>query len=364
MNSAEKSAVYIHWPFCKSKCPYCDFYKEVNPHINQDEIIDEYIAALRRYHEITAEREITSIFFGGGTPSLIHPANIARIIDYISQSWHTAQNLEISLEANPNTYEKNLFADFKTAGINRLSLGVQALNTDDLHLLGRTHSLTEARQCLEKIVTVFDNCSADLIYARPQQKIDGWVRELEEICRYGLTHISAYELTIEEGTVFARRNVIPADEETALKMTAATVEILEQNGYHRYEISNYARRGCRCRHNLVYWQGDDYIGIGKSAHGRLRLNGKHIATVYPFMHEELSAAERAEELIIMGLRLTDGINKHHFTEVCGLDFHDCVNPQALQQLIAENLLAENKDYVYATADGLYLLNEIVRQLCG
>ncbi|MBP5352478.1 MAG: radical SAM protein, partial [Alphaproteobacteria bacterium] len=199
-------AVYIHWPYCKSKCPYCDFYKELDRHVDQDVVVHEYLEALNRYHELTAERTVKSIFFGGGTPSLMKPQHIAEIIDFIAAKWSLNTNAEISLEANPNSDYPTLFTDLKNAGINRLSLGVQALNDHDLRFLGRTHNLAEARRCLQEITRVFSNHSADLIYARPQQQLTAWQQELEEIVSYGLQHISLYQLTIEEGTVFARKN--------------------------------------------------------------------------------------------------------------------------------------------------------------
>ena len=211
-------AIYIHWPFCKSKCPYCDFYKEVCKTTDQDAIISEYLKNLQYYNNITSERRIKSVFFGGGTPSLIKPANVAKLIDFIAAKWPISPDIEISLEANPNSEYENMFSELKSAGINRLSLGVQALNEEDLHFLGRTHSLSQARRCLEEITKTFSNHSADLIYARPQQKLINWQKELQEICSYGLKHISLYQLTIEEGTVFARKNICPLADEEAVEM--------------------------------------------------------------------------------------------------------------------------------------------------
>jgi len=203
MYHTDELAIYIHWPFCKSKCPYCDFFKQVNPNVDQGVIVREYLDALRRYHNLTAERKIKSIFFGGGTPSLLEPRYVAQIIDEISALWSVKNDCEISLEANPNSHYKTMFSDLHYAGINRLSLGVQALNEADLRFLGRTHNLEQARQCITEVVNVFTNHSVDLIYARPQQKIVQWQQELAEICTYGLQHISLYQLTIEEGTIFA-----------------------------------------------------------------------------------------------------------------------------------------------------------------
>lgn len=360
----DELAVYIHWPFCKSKCPYCDFYKEVRRNVNQDEIIDRYIADLSKYHEITSERTVKSIFFGGGTPSLIEPRNIEKVINHIGKLWHVKSNAEISLEANPNTHASSIFKEFKLSGINRLSLGVQALDENDLRFLGRTHNLETARLCLKEITEIFDNHSADLIYARPKQNLQNWQKELQEITSYGLRHISLYQLTIEPNTVFARKNIQPLNDESAAEMYNFTRDFLTSFGYEHYEVSNFAQTGYQSTHNLTYWQGGDYIGIGTSAHGRLKLGNQHIATVYPFEHENLSAEQRAEELIIMGLRLTQGINLQDFKQICGLDFHSFVNSRKLQDLKDMELLAQSDTHVYPTYQGMLVLNEIISELCA
>lgn len=356
-------AIYIHWPFCKSKCPYCDFFKQVNPRADQDKIVTEYIESLNKYHDLTGDRIIKSIFFGGGTPSLMKPPNVAKIIDYITKKWPISSNIEISLEANPNSHYANMFYELKNAGINRLSLGVQALNDDDLHFLGRTHNLELARQCLEETVKVFSNHSADLIYARPMQTWEKWQQELEEICKYGLKHISLYQLTIEEGTVFARKNVQPLDEDAAINMYNMTRLFLEKHNYKQYEVSNFAQTGYESRHNLTYWQGGEYLGIGASAHGRLCLNGQHIATEYPFIHSILSPQERAEELIIMGLRLTEGISKAQFYKTCCLQLTEFVNQKHLDELKELHLLEETETHLRPTKTGMLVLNRIISQLC-
>jgi oxygen-independent coproporphyrinogen-3 oxidase len=356
-------AIYIHWPFCKSKCPYCDFYKEVRKDINQDEIIAEYLENLQFYYELTSERRIKSVFFGGGTPSLIEPKNVAKIINFITKKWHIADNIEISLEANPNSDYGNMFIDLKLVGINRLSLGVQALNETDLRFLGRTHTLEQARNCLKKVTQIFDNHSADLIYARPAQKLECWEKELEEICSYGLKHISLYQLTIEENTVFAKKGIKALEDEAAAQMYDFTSEFLASYGYNRYEVSNFAVDGYESRHNLTYWTGGDYLGIGKSAHGRLTLDGNFYATVYPLQHELLTPEDRAEELIIMGLRLSQGIDTAKFTQICGLDFEKFVNVKHLENLITDGFLIKNNNFIYASKKGFPVLNELIRQLC-
>ncbi len=356
-------AIYIHWPFCKSKCPYCDFYKGVCKDVNQDEIIAEYLENLSYYHELTSERRIKSIFFGGGTPSLIKPQNIAKIIDFIVGKWPIKSDIEISLEANPNSDYDNMFSELKSAGINRLSLGVQALNEKDLKFLGRTHSLNQARNCLNKITEIFDNHSADLIYARPAQNLESWEKELEEICSYGLKHISLYQLTIEDGTVFARKGIKALDDEQAAQMYDFTCDFLADKGYNLYEVSNFTQKGYESRHNLTYWTGGDYLGIGKSAHGRLTLDGKFYATVYPLQHEFLTPEERAEELIITGLRLTKGIDMIKFKQICGIDFMGFVNVKHLDDLVTDGFLVKNNNFIYATKKGFQVLNELIYQLC-
>lgn len=363
MYNPQSLAVYIHWPFCKSKCPYCDFYKKIARQVDQQRLVDSYLDSLAYYQKLTAERVVQSVFFGGGTPSLMEPRQIERLLDFIAKNWKMAENAEISLEANPNSDRPSLFSELKQAGINRLSLGVQALNDVDLRFLGRTHDVSAARHCLEKVVQVFNNHSADLIYALPRQTFDNWRPTLEEICSYGLKHLSLYQLTIEEGTVFARKNIQAQGEDEAVSLYQQTRCFLHEKGYEMYEVSNFCQQGYASRHNLAYWQGDDYLGIGESAHGRLYLNGAHYATVYPLCHEALSFQERAEELIIMGLRLRSGVSKKHFAEVCGFDFHEFVNPDGWRQLRELHLIDENEAFVFATEEGFLLLDKLVELLC-
>ena len=363
MYNPKELSVYIHWPFCKSKCPYCDFYKEINHNVNQDNIINEYLEALQRYHGLMSDRIIKSVFFGGGTPSLITPQNIEKILNFINQKWKITDNVEISLEANPNSRYNSLFNDLKNAGINRLSLGVQSLNENDLRFLGRTHNVKTARLCLQEIVRTFDNHSADLIYALPNQNIQNWLPQLKEICSYGLKHLSLYQLTIENGTTFARQKITPLDEEKSVEIYNYTRDYLAQKNYCHYEVSNFALSGFASRHNLTYWQGGDYIGIGKSAHGRINMDGQHYAVIYPFINEKLTPKQRAEELIVMGLRLTQGINKTEFKSICRLDFNDFVNRQKLQQLKEQNLLIETEDYLRASYEGFLLIDALAAELC-
>lgn len=360
----EKIAIYVHWPYCLSKCPYCDFFSKVDKRVNQDEMIGAYLDDLRFYHNLTADKQVQSIFFGGGTPSLIAPQNIEKIIDCVSALWRCQDKVEISLEANPNTNHKNLFADLKKAGINRLSLGVQALNDQDLKFLGRTHNLAQALQAIDEVVSVFDNHSVDLIYARPNQELDQWQRELEQVTSLGLKHISLYQLTIEEGTVFARKGIESLEEEKAAQMYAFTQQFLSEKGYLQYEISNFSQEGYQSIHNLAYWRGEDYVGIGPSAHGRLHLGNKILATTYHLQQEELSPKERAEELIIMGLRIVEGIDKKRFYRQCGLKFDNFVNQKALRDLVEQGYLQNNDLCVRATKKGFLVLDKLIEELCS
>lgn len=396
----------------------------------QDEIIAGYKRELDFYYQYTSDKVVSSVFFGGGTPSLIKPENIAALIDYIAGRWKTAPDCEISLEANPNSDYPQMFADLRRAGINRLSLGVQALNEADLHFLGRTHNLAQAYQAIDEVLQNFDNHSLDLIYARPQQKLSDWEKELEQAASFGLRHLSLYQLTIEEGTVFARKGIKALDDEAAGEMYLFTEDYLADKGIYKYEVSNYARFGFASRHNLLYWTGQDYIGIGPSAHGRFCFSGfkgnleqkprdrkisrtslyaenfsplvstlssalkpekscfernleqkrwdKEIsrtslcaenfspiyyASTYNCQLEELSQTEKAEELLLMGLRLADGIDKRRFKACCGLDFDGFVNQERLKYLCSAGLLIDTPGTLRATREGFLVLNELIEQLC-
>lgn len=359
----EPFGIYIHWPYCRSKCPYCDFFSQVRKDVPQDKIIDSYLSDLDFYARQTSGRTVTSIFFGGGTPSLITPQNLQRIIDRIASCWHLDSQIEISLEANPNTGRPGMFSDLRKAGINRLSLGVQALNEADLKFLGRTHSLAQALRSIDEVLQNFANHSMDIIYARPGQNPDTWKKELRQITSFGFRHLSLYQLTIEDGTAFARKGIQPMPEEPAAELYRLSNQQLSEAGYPQYEVSNYAPAEYRSRHNLLYWQGNDYLGIGPSAHGRLRLNNRFYALTHPRQNEELSASERAEELLLMGLRLKDGINKEKFRQTCGLRLDEFVNQTALSRLCAEKLLEDTPQCLKATAAGFLILNYLIAELC-
>ena len=363
-DNSVKFGIYIHWPFCLSKCPYCDFFSQIKKDVEQETIIKEYLEDLDFYAEKIGNRTVESIFFGGGTPSLIKPNLIEKLINHIHQKWKCKKDIEISLEANPNSDRKNLFKDLRQAGINRLSLGVQALNDKDLKFLGRTHNLEQAYMAIDEVLQNFDNHSFDLIYARPKQTLEAWQDEIKQAVQFGFKHLSMYQLTIEEGTVFYKKQVETAEEDTAREMYLFTNQYLQENGYPQYEVSNYAEKGFQSRHNLLYWQGDDYLGIGKSAHGRLKIGNKFYALTHRRQEEEISAHERAEELIIMGLRLNEGISREKFYKVCRIKLADFINQKNLAELKAEKLIEETQTHLFATNEGRLVLNKLIEDLCS
>ena len=353
----------------------------------QEEIVDGYLEDLEFYRQYTGGRQVSSIFFGGGTPSLMEPRQVGRLIDYINSVWGLTPEAEISLEANPNSHYPQMFADLHRAGINRLSLGVQALNDDDLRFLGRTHNLKQAYAAVDEVLKNFDNHSIDLIYARPNQSLSSWEKELKQAAAMGLKHISLYQLTIEDGTVFSRKGIKPLDDEAAAEMYLATENLLQPFDYQKYEVSNYALPGFESRHNLLYWTGQDYIGVGPSAHGRLTVfNGDlkqnsgarnscahdnlkqnlpapvFYATTHRCRLEKISAEERAEELLLMGLRLVSGIDKAAFEKNCGIRLDDFVNRRHLTDLAAGGWLEDSSLFLRATAKGFPVLNFLIEQL--
>jgi putative oxygen-independent coproporphyrinogen III oxidase len=331
--------VYIHWPFCLSKCPYCDF----NSHVRR-QAIDEprWVRAFAAEIAATAARvpgrTVASIFFGGGTPSLMRPATVAAILDAVTRHWRIATDAEITLEANPTSVEAERFRGYRAAGVNRVSLGVQALDDRALAALGRTHSAREALDALGIARAVFDRCSFDLIYARPEQTAEAWSSELRAALAQAGEHLSLYQLTIEPETPFAALHAAgklhPPDEHTARVLYDLTQEICTAHGLPAYEISNHARTGGECRHNLIYWRGHEYAGIGPGAHGRLDIAGDRHATATEkrpeawltrveqdghglLTDEVLTSAETADEFLLMGLRLAEGIDPKRYEAIAG-----------------------------------------------
>jgi len=331
--------VYVHWPFCLSKCPYCDF----NSHVRR-EAIDEprWIRAFAAEIAVTAarisSRTVSSIFFGGGTPSLMRPATVDAVLDAVARHWRLADDVEITLEANPTSVEAERFRGYRVAGVNRVSLGVQALDDGVLLALGRTHSAREALDAVAIARAAFDRYSFDLIYARPQQTVEQWSSELRSALAQAGEHVSLYQLTIEPETPYAQLHAtgkLPVpDEDTARALFEVTQEICAAHGLPAYEISNHARAGGECRHNLIYWRGHEYAGIGPGAHGRLDIAGDRHATATEkrpeawlarveqsgdglVSDEILTLAERADEFLLMGLRLAEGIDPKRYEQIAG-----------------------------------------------
>lgn len=471
-------AVYIHFPYCRSRCPYCDFFRGILPReFDEAALVSRYredIAyfarlcgkmrqgeragekarqeervwgkmrpekdcqgkalqeesgrikagqeedgrgGLARTAEtagqlsggISGRRRVTSVFFGGGTPSLLSPGAVEEVLEELERHFDIVPGAEISLEANPNTFEREKFLAFRAAGINRLSLGVQALNAADLKFLGRTHGVGDAIAAMELGAAAFPKFSIDLIYARPGQKWEDWQQEIDLALGFGLRHISLYELAIEEGTVFARKNVRAADEEMSLTLYNQTVSYLRSRGLERYEVSNFAASGDdESVHNLAYWRGGDYIGIGEGAHGRLRLwtdggsemseetvtrsaeersagetaemrnteslegarsaggnpagNMQLRATVDGRLGDVLTPEERAEELVMMGLRIKEGIDAERFYRACGIKLFDFLSKKMTKRLAQLDLLCYDDANIRLTDKGFPLLDEIILEL--
>lgn len=358
-------SIYIHFPYCLSRCPYCDFFRALKPKcFNDIPLLDEYMAGLDLFAPYVSGRKVKSIFFGGGTPSLLSPCSVEQILKNISSRFTLLSDVEITLEANPNTFEREKFESFRKAGINRLSLGVQALNKEDLKFLGRSHTLDEALKAMEVGAEIFPKFSIDLIYARPEQQWETWQKEVDLALSYGLKHISLYQLSIEEKTVFARQGIRGLEEEQAANLYEQTVLYLRDRGLERYEVSNFAAAGHESVHNMVYWQGGDYLGIGKYAHGRFRVGENIYGSMDGRAIEILMPEERAEELLIMGLRIKEGINAVAFYEACGIHLFSFVNKAALVSLAEKGLLAYNDEGIWLTDAGFLLLDEIVLQLAS
>ncbi len=375
--------VYIHWPFCLAKCPYCDFNSHVARDIDQGRWRRALIAELDRDAERLGPRKVDSIFFGGGTPSLMAPDTVARLIDRVRDHWNLAEDVEITLEANPTSVEAGRFRDFAAAGVNRLSLGIQALNDDDLKTLGRAHDRATAIAALELGQRSFERVSFDLIYARSGRDPDHWLAELSEALGFGTDHLSLYQLTVEPGTPFHadRRNgrlVLPDDDQAA-SLYEATQLACAATGLPAYEISNHAAAGQACRHNLVYWRSGEYVGIGPGAHGRFAEAGRRIATsrIRP-PNSWLAAVERdgsgsdaetvldattiAEEAVMMGLRLTDGIGVADVEALTGQSLSHHVDQEAWTDLVTAGLLAADPNRLVATEQGRLVLNHVLGKL--
>jgi putative oxygen-independent coproporphyrinogen III oxidase len=370
-------ALYIHWPFCVSKCPYCDFNSHVRASIDQDAWREALLADLAHEAQLLPGRRLSSIFFGGGTPSLMEAATVAALIEAASTHWTPTHDIEITLEANPNSVEAARFTDLAAAGVNRLSLGLQSFDDEKLAFLGRAHSAREGWKALETAQHNFRRVSFDLIYALPGDTEDSWSATLAQALSLGTSHLSLYQLTIEPGTRFsalhAAGKLNPLDEDSAAALYELTDAMTSAAGLPAYEISNHARRGHESRHNLTYWRYGDYAGVGPGAHGRrlgmrtvrhrkpenflaaLRRNGHGIA-------EEalLSANEAADEALVMGLRLTEGIDPDAIARRFGFD--SIVDRAKVDRLVESGHLARNSSRIALTASGRLLLDYILAEI--
>lgn len=368
-----KFGVYIHWPFCRSKCPYCDFVSKPAKNIDVRAWLDAYGKSLKSYAAKTAGKTVSSIFFGGGTPSLMTAQEVSFVIETIRSLWPVEENAEISLEANPCSVDPEKMRALKKAGVNRLSVGVQALNDGDLKFLGRLHTVEQALNVLNEAKRVFPRVSADFIYGRPNQRLNDWRVELERILELNLKHLSLYQLTIEEGTFFYKKGVQPPEDELAADLFELTDRLTYQAGLERYEVSNHAAAGEECRHNLLYWQGGEWIGVGPAAHGRFTRNGRFYATaqsesVPEWLEKQtgeeivLTAKEKAEELILMALRTRDGIDRKAFCDLVGQEPESFMHTGTLQDYQTDGFLVCDLKGVRATAGGLTILDALCRTL--
>ncbi|HEY4174973.1 MAG TPA: radical SAM family heme chaperone HemW [Rhodopila sp.] len=379
----EDLALYVHWPFCLAKCPYCDFNSHVRERIDQT----RFAAALRR--ELASEatrlgrRRLTSVFFGGGTPSLMDPSTVAALLDDAARSFDPVEDLEVTLEANPTSIEAGRLAGFRAAGVNRISIGIQSLDGEALRTLGRQHSADEAVAALALARRLFPRVSFDLIYARPGQDLPNWRAELRAALAIAADHLSLYQLTIEPATPFEalhrQGKIILPDEDTAAALYDATEEECARAGLLAYEISNYARPGQESRHNLAYWRYRDYAGIGPGAHGRVTANGTLHATRRHRAPEPwaerveqtgtglttdtpVPAEERAREALLMGLRLAEGIDLTWFAARTGRTLAQSVNADILERCIAEEYLIVTPDRLTATREGRIRLDSLLSAL--
>ena len=372
--------LYIHWPFCQAKCPYCDFNSHVSAQIDQARWCKALLAELDRVGAETQGRVLNSIFFGGGTPSLMDPDLVAALIERAAQLWPQANDMEITLEANPTSVEAGRFAAYRAGGVNRVSMGIQALNDEDLRRLGRLHSVAEARAAFDVARTHFDRVSFDLIYARQDQTLEAWEAELREALSMAIDHLSLYQLTIETGTAFGDRYAkgklrgLPHDD-LAADMYQRTGEICTEAGLEGYEVSNYAKLGSESRHNLIYWRYGDYAGIGPGAHGRLTLGGQRHATeqwrnpnkwleaaeagAAEGQRRSISLADQSDEMMMMGLRLASGVDLDRWGALSQRN----LNEERISHMEEIGMLRrEGSSRLFATQNGRMVLNTLLAEI--
>ncbi len=369
-------ALYVHWPFCVSKCPYCDFNSHVREEVDQQAWRDALLADLAYEAAQTPGRRLTSIFFGGGTPSLMPPRTVAALIDAAARHWSVAADIEITLEANPSSVEARRFADLARAGVNRVSLGIQSLDAEALRFLGRAHDVDEALMALGTAQSAFPRVSFDLIYALPGQSAEAWEAELRQALDFGTDHLSLYQLTIEPGTRFAtlaaKGELTPVDPDESAALYELTGALTAAAGLPAYEISNHARPGQESRHNLTYWRYGAYAGIGPGAHGRRRgaATQRHrkpenwLAALARNGHgiveeQNIPSADRGVEALLMGLRLAEGVDLARIAALAG---RDPVERDAVDRLAGQGLLAREGARLRATPAGLLLLDSVLAEI--
>ena len=374
--------IYVHWPFCAAKCPYCDF----NSHVRERYDENRWAAAIGRELEAVARLqaanrpEVASIFFGGGTPSLMSGQAVAAVLDAIAGLWRVTPGAEITLEANPNSVEQARFRDYRAAGVNRVSIGVQALEDDALKGLGRLHDAEEAKAAIRLGLSIFPRASFDLIYARPHQSRESWAAELRQALEFGTEHLSLYQLTIEQGTAYAslarQGKLLLPDEDQAAELYELTQEICGAAGLPAYEVSNHARPGAESRHNLTYWRYGDYAGVGPGAHGRLTLSERRLATQAERLPErwlaeveqkgtslilsEISPGEAAREHLLMGVRLSEGIDIEAYRARWGR----APSARRISRLGELGLVQMQEGRLAATPRGRLVLNAVIAELSG
>lgn len=371
--------LYIHWPFCEAKCPYCDFNSHVSRSIDQRAWRDAYLRELARGAAETQGRVLNAVYFGGGTPSLMDPDTVADVIAAIKTHWPTANDLEITLEANPSSVEAGRFAAYRDGGVSRVSMGIQALNDTDLRRLGRIHTTAEALKAFDIARGAFDRVSFDLIYGRQDQSLTAWEAELKQALSLAIDHISLYQLTVENGTAFGDRYSIGKlrglpSEDLGADMFERTQEVCAAMGMPAYEVSNHARDGAQSRHNLIYWRYGDYLGIGPGAHGRLTIAGQKYATTCfsnpkrwletsldgstEKAREPLIGEAQAQELLMMGLRLKEGVNLERFAALNGR----ALSGQKISELTDMGMVGVDNGNLIVLNQGVILLNAILAQL--
>ena len=372
-------AVYVHWPFCQSKCPYCDFNSHVTANVDQVRWGRALTRELRHMRDLTGPRRVRSVFFGGGTPSLMLPQTVDTVLQEIASLWSMEEGAEITLEANPTSVEAERFRGYRAAGVNRLSLGVQSLDDAELKFLGRLHTAEEALAAIALARETFPRLSFDLIYARPGQTLKAWERELRAAIAHAADHLSLYQLTIEAGTAFARLYekgtfTLP-DDEAAAELYQLTGEICAEAGLSAYEVSNYAKEGAASRHNLVYWRYGDYAGVGPGAHGRVSVDGSRLATATHRLpgawidaveaggngvsdFEEITPGEQGDEMMMMGLRLSEGVSLTRHARLSGA----ALSPARINALVDDGLLAQESDILRATPQGRLVLDALLARL--